>query len=146
MRTTTRNALLLLLTVVSFSACKKDQGPIMVMPDATDSTGTTVSFQNDVAPIFQFGGQPQCTVCHPNSADLNLLPDSAYNNLVNVPTTNYSGQYMRVIPGDTTNSVLWDKINDYGNYGMGMPPPSGGLSAESIEVIGRWIMEGAQNN
>ncbi len=135
--------------IVSVSSCTKDQGPIIVPEEDTTSVpdGPTVSFKNDVEPLFQFGTNPQCTSCHPPSGELNLITDSAYSNLVNVPTYSFSGAYTLVVPFDTTNSVLWDKINGYGNYGMGMPPPvGGGYSPEALDIISTWIMEGALDN
>lgn len=129
------------LSIVVVS-CRKDEGPIKIPVELAPEY--SVSFTNDVQPLFETGTSPQCTACHPTSGNLSLLAGSSYDELVNVPADGYAA--IRVVPGDTTNSVLWDKINDYGVYGLGMPPPSGGFSAEDIATIGTWIMEGAADN
>ena len=133
-------AVISIFTIVS---CEKDEGPIRIPPYLGPKY--TVSFSKDVQPIFEKGSL-QCTACHPPSGYLSLMPLEAYNDLVNVIAAAYAPA-IRVIPGDTTNSVLWNKIRNVGGiYGIGMPPPSGGLSSQDIETIGTWIMEGAVDN
>jgi hypothetical protein len=50
-----------------------------------------------------------------------------------------------VVPGDANASVLYKKIDGSGAYGSNMPL-GGSLSPAQIEIIRRWIDEGALNN
>ena len=136
--------LILVISIFAIVSCEKDEGPIRIPPDLGPKY--TVSFSKDVQPIFE-KGPLQCTACHPPSGYFSLMPLEAYNDLVNIIAAGYAPA-IRVIPGDTTNSVLWNKIRNVGGiFGIGMPPPpTGGLSDEDIETIGIWIMEGAVDN
>lgn len=54
-----------------------------------------------------------CTQCHGatgvSAASLNLMPEEAYRNLVDVPSTVIEGE-MRVKPGDASASTLWQAV------------------------------------
>jgi mono/diheme cytochrome c family protein len=117
-------------------ACYKDIGPI----DDPDVPGDqNVSFSADVQPIFD----SHCVSCHPSSGNLDLRSGYSYNNLVNRPASGYNG--ILVVPGDANASVLYKKIDGSGAYGSNMPL-GGSLSSAQIEIIRRWIDEGARNN
>ena len=89
--------------------------------------------------------------CHSGAAPaegLSLVEGSSYGNLVGIPSTQVPSMD-RVNPGDSNESYLVVKIVDYNprRYGDRMPldgPPY--LSEEVIEVIRRWIEEGAEDN
>lgn len=102
----------------------------------TAHTGTRLST------VIQNIFTTNCVGCHSEggSGNLNLSSASAsYLNLVNVPS---SYELMRVVPFDTTNSVLWQKVNGNPEYGSQMPV-GGSLSTQNRTQIMRWILEGA---
>ncbi len=134
-------ALTLIFGLLFTGSCKKDAGPIIVPPpNAPD-----ISFSTAIQPILT----ANCATggCHdalPAPASLDLSPGVSYANLVNVDAVNYSGT-MRVKPFDTDSSVLYHKIFDTGVYG-GLMPPAGALGATDLDLIKKWIDQGAQNN
>lgn len=95
---------------------------------------TSVSFVNDVQPIFQL----HCPACHvfgnPNG----------YQVLTTDPSGYPPGP--AVIPFDLTNSVLYGKITNSGQFGQLMPEGGPMLPAADIATIKEWILEGARNN
>jgi len=132
--------LVVLFSVVFLNACYKDIGP--VEGDETSSNSETteeVSFSQDVQPIFD----AYCVSCHPPSGSLDLRPGYSYNDIVNVPASNYNG--ILVVPGDAEASVLYKKIDGSGAYGPNMPL-GGMLSSTQIAIIRNWINQGAPNN
>jgi hypothetical protein len=124
-----------------------------------DLTGPTpdlqVSFGSIQSQIFQQtdeSGRTACTNCHTNvgrtpASGLNLLPDFAYNALVNVASRQKAGAIL-VIPGDPDGSYLVQKLEGApGIVGLRMPrtgPPH--LTSGQMLVIRRWIETGAQPN
>lgn len=107
---------------------------------------TNVSFSTQVQPVFT----SSCALngCHAGTnpqAGMSLESGKAYANIVDVVSTSYSPA-KRVAPGDTTASVLYNKIRNTGVYGQDMPPGPPALTASQIMDIGVWIEEGAQNN
>ena len=79
---------------------------------------------------------------------MSLEAGSSFSNLVNVPSTEVPSR-LRVNPGNPDDSYLIIKIveNDPRRVGSRMPligPPF--LDEDVIEVIKRWIAEGAQDN
>ena len=115
-------------------------------PDSTD-VPTNPSFANDVTAIFTAGG---CTAtsCHGGGADGLTLTSSAatnYSNLVGVRSSS-APTFLRVEPGDPTNSYLVMKLEGRqlsgGRMPLGRPP----LSNAQIGTIKTWISAGALNN
>ena len=102
---------------------------------AVGMTPPPVDFVRDVRPILS----RHCFTCHGPSeedrkAGLSLLDlESATADL---------GGAFAVVPGDRAESELWLRINDTEDP---MPPRSmhKPLSSEQIELLGRWIDEGA---
>ncbi len=132
--------LAILFSLLTFSSCTQDKGPI-----APVISIATVSFQNDVQPIFD----ANCTVCHSTAlsqynAYLDLSENNSYTDLVGVISNGYD-PVIRVVTGDYENSVLWGKINESDDFGATMPL-GGELSATEIEIIKIWIAEGALEN
>ena len=106
--------------------------------------GTPVSFGAQIQPIFN----DNCTRCHSgSSAPRGLRLDSAnsYANLVNVASSEVPS-LKRVNPGDDANSYLVQKIEGTAAVGGRMPLNSTPLSAANINLIRRWIAEGASNS
>jgi hypothetical protein len=96
---------------------------------------TTVSFANDVQPIFR----NWCDGCHIFSD-----PSSGYSILTVAPVGYAPG--VRVIPFDLERSVLYGKITNSGQYGQLMPQGGPLLPLADRETIKNWILEGARNN
>lgn len=114
---------------------------------------TTVSFANDIVPMFV----ASCTSCHTGeaartgSANLNLDPEFAYGDLIRV-MSGHVPTMARVMPGDPDASYLVHKLAgtqaDVGGRGQRMPRGSeeNYWTDEQIELVRTWIAEGAQNN
>ena len=94
-----------------------------------------VDFDTEIQPIFS----SNCVGCHGNSGGLSLAVGSSYDNLVDVVSNNY-GPAVRVVPGDPTASVLYNKVAGTGVNGQRMPQ-DGQLTAEQIALISSWITE-----
>lgn len=96
---------------------------------AAGNSGRTVSFSNDVWPIFQ----ANCSGCHGASGGLNL---ASYDTLM------AGGRHgMVIVPGDAESSRLVQYVES------GRMPPSGNrLSTEEIQTIKDWVNAGAPNN
>lgn len=127
-----RAVLLLLLGLAS--SCSDLGEPLAPLPAPDEEPPPPpLSFASEVLPILE----ANCRFCH--------LPDMAvYANLVGVPAVGYGGA-LRVAAGDTTASVLYQKIS--GNPAFGAQMPLGGaLTPSAIASIGRWIAEGALDN
>ena len=119
--------------------------------------GPTVSFANDVQPIF---GKQLCVSCHgPDhpggpAGDLDLTEGLAYNNLVNQPTSDGCMQNVpdsvRVVPFDPQSSMLWLKtLPDDARCGVPMPWGTDGLGViapDDFAILETWISEGALDN
>lgn len=96
---------------------------------------TTVSFAADVQPILA----SYCTGCH-------LFDDAdGYRILTQERIFSYAPG-VRVIPFDLTNSVLYGKITNSGQYGQSMPQGSPLIPLADRDLIRDWILEGARDN
>ena len=112
-------------------------GASFVVAQESDAA-KTVDFQRDVRPILA----DNCFQCHgPDSstrwAELRLdTQDGAFTERPNGTT---------ITPGDAEASLLYQRIT-HENEGMRMPPAALSdktLSTEQIDVLRRWIEEGA---
>jgi hypothetical protein len=97
-----------------------------------------------------------CTeaACHggvPLAGGLDLRPDVAFRNLVNVPSQ-LNPSLLRVKRGDRSDSVLWLKLatktqgSDYTDASVGTGMPSGtapAVSKDELEAVRIWIQAGA---
>ena len=93
-----------------------------------------VSFDDDVQPIFD----RKCTACHPVSYPyLDLRPERSYAELVRVAARTRPA-FLRVLPGRPELSYVLTHPPD--------PSLTGLLTDAEIELIGRWIDEGARDN
>ena len=128
--------LVVLGLIVTLAACSDDDddggngGPVGPGP---------VSFDTDIQPILDSG----CVGCHGDggNAGLDLRAGVSYANLVGTVSQNYAPA-LRVVAGDPEASVLQEKVADTGTFG-GLMPPRGQLASEDVELIRRWIAEGA---
>ena len=120
--------------------CTIDVGPGIQGVSVTGAA-TTVSFAGEIQPIFN----STCVSCHPPNGSLNLNAGSSYGNLVGVPSVGYP-THVRVVPSDPTNSVLYGKIANTGQFGGRMPQGPSQLAQPLIDKVRTWILEGARNN
>jgi len=105
--------------------------------------GTPVIYTTQVQKIFT----DNCQRCHSGSSaphGLRLDAANSYANLVNVASSEVPS-LLRVKPGDDANSYLVQKIEGTAAVGGRMPLNSTPLSAANINLIRRWIAEGASN-
>jgi hypothetical protein len=144
-----------------------------VVPAGFDATTPTVSFKNDIVPIFSGppGAGPTShgacafSSCHgvttgSNAAALYLGGDAAraYSSLVGAKSDRYPSM-VRVAAGDAANSYLMHKLDGDsctlpscgGDCANTMPSDETIANADLIpveqrDVIRRWILQGAQNN
>ncbi len=107
---------------------------------------TTVSFAQDIQPVFN----QNCALsgCHTGSfpaAGLNLQSSQAYNNIVNIPSSQRSSLNL-ITPSDPDNSYLIRKIKGEDISGSRMPLSRSALDMTTIATFETWVREGAQNN
>jgi hypothetical protein len=93
---------------------------------------------------------PRCAIptCHDAGTaveNLNLTAGSAYGQLVNVPST-VNSALLRVDPGDPDKSFLITKVEGPPPLGEGsqMPLTGSALSADEVQLIRNWILQGAK--
>jgi hypothetical protein len=152
-----RIACVALAAVLVASAC--DQVSTSLPPEENP-----VSFAQDVQPIFTASCGPTChvaTTTQPPTKPMNLQAGAAYANIVNVQAaeTDTSTLLDRIEPGDPEASYLIHKIQgthtaaSVRGRGQRMPlacpvvtPPRACLTAEEIQLIRQWVVEGAANN
>lgn len=142
--------ILMVLLIASFSmeSCtKKSEEAIDGGPIAKD---TWAIIQDDILTL-------SCATsgCHGSTSDAtyaqhNLLLNStnAYENLVNVVSKNEAAKtagLLRVKPGDSMMSLLFQKIDcqSPSKYGATMPLGGTNLTSGQIEFIKQWIIKGA---
>ena len=106
-----------------------------------------VSFLRDVVPVFK----TSCVMCHLPGTEpggLALHPKGGYANLVGVKST--QSPLLRVAPGSPEDSYLYRKLIGTqvaaGGTGERMPFGDSSLSNEQIDVIRRWIADGAKSD
>lgn len=103
------------------------------------------SFSSDIQPIFN----NNCAVsgCHNSTAQAGLVLSQgvAYNNIVNVASTEVPA-LMRVKPSDAANSYLVKKIEGTQTVGVRMPNGRNPLGSVTIQNIKNWVNRGAKNN
>lgn len=100
---------------------------------ATEEAATgSVSFANDVYPIFE----ASCVKCHGVETTKEGLDLLTYENLM---AGSRNGTVL--VPGDAEESLLVQLIVE-----GEMPNRGPGLTAEQIQIISDWINEGALNN
>lgn len=115
-----------ILAVTILNSCEKAYVQPEVIPE-------TVSFSTDIIPIFT----TSCAVCHASGSifpGLILTPDEAYDQLL---TDGTNAPY--VDPSYPESSSLYVRMNSD-------MPPSGLVSNNKLEIILKWIEEGAENN
>jgi polyvinyl alcohol dehydrogenase (cytochrome) len=134
------------------SAPPPPTGPVAdCMPDVAVTADPT--FNNVYQGVLCANGCDK--VCHTSNtgaAKLNLLgKDAAHASLVGVPAmdTLCAGKGNRVVAGDPTMSILYQKLSDTQTCGDQMPPGGvngGTIPQPQLDALRAWIMAGAPNN
>ncbi|HEU4366293.1 MAG TPA: hypothetical protein VFT13_12605 [Candidatus Krumholzibacteria bacterium] len=124
------------LSVVAVFGCSDLGDPV----DPTTPTPEVVSFSEDIQPIFN----SRCAIagCHVQPAPtggLDLTEGQSWANLVGVRAQSFPGE--RVVAGSPAGSVLYLLVET-----GSMPQVGGPLSTAQIELIRKWIADGALNN
>jgi hypothetical protein len=149
MRRSRRLVLALAFTLGSV-AC--DEQLSTIAGPTPDLEPTFASVQRDVFETTDAAGRTSCVTCHTNigrtpAGGLNLLHDVAYDQLVNVNSTQVPS-LKRVNPGNPDASYMVHKIEGRpGIVGRRMPfngPPY--LTDGQILIMRRWIELGAPRN
>jgi len=134
-------SILCLLSVLAACSDMGDKPTDPGDPGPPDPPDPTVSYADDIQPIFN----NSCVGCHGvgGNAGLDLRPEVSHGNLVNVPST--ESALSLIEPEDPDNSWLYLKITGQQNVGTEMPPGSG-LDSTAAALIHSWITEGALDN
>jgi hypothetical protein len=119
------------------------------VPAPAPSTGETISFSNQVQPIFN----AHCTACHAEAtvssalgSPLRLTANTSYQMLVNQRSAQ-SPSWTLVVPGDTNASLLWRKVSSTNPpVGARMPLIGAPLSSRELGLLRDWIAQGAPDN
>ena len=106
--------------------------------------GQLISFADNVQTIFT--ASCALSTCHVPSgiAPMPLQAGASIGNLVNVNSVASTPSGVRVVPGNSGNSVLFKRIN--GSITPTMPLNRGPLAASEQNLIKVWIDMGANNN
>ena len=116
-----------------------------------EAPAAKLSFAKDVFPMVI---RSKCGFCHndgPSFGGLALFPtaDTAFANLVGVPSGKEEGylcavsELNRVQPGEPDKSLLYLKLTNP-PCGKQMPPGMFGTTTpEQVEMVRKWILEGA---
>ena len=91
-----------------------------------------VDYQTEIEPIFY----DKCSGCHTSGGSSGGLDLTSYSTLMAGGNSGAS-----ILPGDHQNSLLWKRIND-----GSMPPSSNNVSPSKVELVKKWINEGALAN
>ncbi len=113
---------------------------VFITAGCNDSTPSepvedTISFSNDVLPIFQQHG---CSSCHGGEAGLFVTT------VQGLLTGGDNGP--AVIPGDSENSLLIQKLSPEPPFGGRMPLGGTPVPESQQTIIKEWIDEGAKDN
>jgi hypothetical protein len=107
------------IPLVMFS-CYYDEFP----EEIVEETPEIVSFSDDIIPIFT---DYNCVECHPSLRQPDFRSGNEYSSLVPAFVTE----------GDPGDSRLWEMLKDNSHRG---------LTTTELNLIEKWITDGAENN
>jgi hypothetical protein len=112
-----------------------------------EDLGEPVAY-TEVQAVF---GKYGCTGCHPGvNSSLDLREGRSYDDLVGVRALE-DPELVRVVAGDPSSSFLYLKLGgdapvaDIPAIGTRMPPRSPPVDAADLELVRRWIAQGAKD-
>jgi hypothetical protein len=127
------NSLILTLMFLPFLAsCSHEIG---VLPSSDPTPSVTVSFQNDVRPLFNRYG---CTSCHGGTNNLFVT------SVANLLRGGLHGP--AIVPLKPDDSILVQKIKPNPPFDTRMPQGGPYMRDDEIQIIVDWIKEGAMDN
>lgn len=138
-----RKYIFLLLPTILLAGCSDLGDPVNLDESGDDPGEVPTSFSEDLRPILDM----RCTSCHMQGnaqGGLVLSEGESPDNLLDVESTGYAPDFL-VQAGSRNSSVLYLKLAGDAAYGSTMPLGST-LDSSEIELFGRWIDEGAQDN
>lgn len=117
--------LVLILFALSLSSCKYD----FILPEVVPPVTETVSFADQVLPIFSNGNK--CTACHNGSQAPDLRAANAYAQIVPalITTATPESSIIYSTPAPSTSTHSWKKY-----------------TAGEAAIILAWIKDGTKNN
>lgn len=144
MPTVVRTSILALVLTPLMAGCFSD--------DPMEPGDGPVSFSQDIQPVFTGGcAFSGCHGTSPNPPEkpMMLSQGQAYDNIVGVSAGELPSMN-RIEPGQPDNSYLVHKIQgtqaDVGGSGDRMPLGTAPLPQTTIDLIRRWVQEGAERN
>ena len=138
-----------LLTMGAIIGCETIVPGGLPSDSDTDGNNPGVSFANDIQPIFT----TRCAGCHRDGGaaalpniPMRLNEGRSFASLVNQPS-GQNASVTLVVPGDSTNSLLFQKISSpVPPVGSRMPLFSSPLDQAEQFLIRDWIDHGAKDN
>lgn len=142
-----RSLMIATVLAIPLLACNGDGGTGLDDDDGQREIEANPSFAVDINEIFQRRGC-SASSCHGGGGQAGLeLTSSAsanYDELVDVPAT--SEDFLRVEPGNATDSYLVIKLEGRQVVGGRMPLNAAPLDDIDLTNIKNWINNGAPNN
>ncbi len=112
----------------------------LVAVTAVGCGGNEVSFSKDVMPVLQ----ESCLSCHKKGGDGYAASGLSVESYEDVMKGTKYGPV--ITPGYSFSSTLQILVEHKADSSINMPRGRPRLSQDKIEVIGRWIDQGAKNN
>jgi len=147
-----------IITLTLFSGCSGDGLGLNASGDPQAVSSDVVSFAGDIQPIFD----DNCTRCHAtggigylatggeDAGGLDLSRGSSHAGLVGVQTFEEPQMIprWRVMIGEPDSSYILEKVSSGSQKSGSRMPPDGPpfLTGGEIQLMGRWIEEGAEDN
>jgi len=133
--------MLFAVAVLTVMAGCEDRGDAVEVEPTPDP----VSYQEDILPIFVNScALSSCHVQPAPTGNMILEAGRAYSQTVDVPASGTYPGWIRVQPGEPEASLVYRKLVTTGVEGIGdRMPAAGSITGDQIELIRRWIEEGA---
>lgn len=124
-----------ILSILSFmlflvAGCEHD------INDSKQNTNT-INFTQVSNSVFS-----ACVQCHSSSAKSGGMDISAYENIVNAPSSE-NASFMRIKPSNPDSSYIYMKVTGAAGITGSKMPQGGTLSADNIKLLSDWIKAGA---
>jgi hypothetical protein len=120
------------------------------------ANGPPATFTQIYSEIFPLGTKAQCNYCHDRPANeisngmLNMGHTQTDSYAAVVGTSSMSakcgGTYTLVVPGESSASLLFLKLEETPPCGDRMPQGGSPLTSAQLEMVRSWVDAGAMNN
>lgn len=129
-----------------------EYGQIVVSNNTESLSNKTLSFTNISGHTFARVEleiiEPSCVSCHSESnpqGGLSLSSGVSYKNLINI-TAVYNSSFVQIKPYESEKSYFYLTLIDSLDAPLMPPLPLEALTKNQIELVKKWIDEGALNN